>query len=219
MLGQGIYTLAEVAQYTHVPSATLRSWFMPRADGKGRGPIFASEWERAGDDFAVSFLNLVEAFVASFFKKNKVKPPIIRRAHEILKEQLHTPYPFAHADLETEFGRIIEARQSPGDRHFVDVISQQLVFPQFRHGIAMLDYDQSTRLAGSWRIADGVTINPKISFGKPALKDMGISTLILANQFAANGKSAEIVGRLFKISPGSVLNAVEFERGLKRIAA
>ena len=64
MLDQGVYTLAEVAQYTHMKARTLQTWFNPRADGTGLGPIFKSDYARQGDDFAVSFFNLIEAFVA-----------------------------------------------------------------------------------------------------------------------------------------------------------
>lgn len=220
MIGQGVYTLAEVSQYTKQPVSTLRSWFMPRSDGQGRGPIFQSEWERVDDEFAVSFLNLIEAYAASMFRSKKVKPADLRRAHEILKQELNTPHPFAHAELSTFLRRIIHEKDySNRDRRFVDVISKQLVFPEFRAGLDTIDYSPSTKLAHAWRISDGVVINPKVGFGKPVIVKTGVSTLIVASQYLANSKNAALVARLFNITESGVFDAFQFERGLGRIAA
>src|SRR5687768_9257582 len=107
MIDEGVYILAEVTQYTGVKPTTLRHWFMRRPDGRGRGPIFRSDYERVGNDFALSFLNLIEAYVASVFKAREIKPAFIRRAHEILQAEMGTPHPFAHADLRAGGKRII----------------------------------------------------------------------------------------------------------------
>src|SRR6185295_759252 len=40
VLGNGVYDLSEAARYAGVPLATVRSWFKPRADGKGKGADF-----------------------------------------------------------------------------------------------------------------------------------------------------------------------------------
>jgi hypothetical protein len=133
----------------------VRSWFLPRANGAGKGPIFESQWEREGDDFAIGFLNLIETYAASFCKKSKVKHTDIRRAQEILKEELDTPHPFAHAELSAFLGRIIHERdhdRTGRDRRFIDVISRQLVFPEFRAGLAKIDYSPTTEV--SWSVED-----------------------------------------------------------------
>src|SRR5687768_13860811 len=101
VLDQGVYTLAEVSQYTGVASTTLRSWFVGRSDDRGLGPVFKPAYE-VGDDLAVSFLNLIEARIASFFRGQGLSPYLIRRAHELLQERLGTPHPFAHEDLRTD---------------------------------------------------------------------------------------------------------------------
>jgi uncharacterized protein (DUF433 family) len=220
-LNQGVYTLAEAAQYTHVPVSTLSSWFRQRPDKKGRGPIFKSDWIQAGGDFALSFFNLIEAYVASFLKNHGAKPNDIRRANEILKAELGVEHPFAHARLRTAMGRIIhENRASKRKTGFVDIISKQLFFPQFKRGLTKIVYNTTTRLAEAWKIAKGIIVRPTVGFGKPVIKDTGVSTVIVANQYWANGKNASLVARLFNIPEAGVKNAFRFEKiVIKRFAA
>lgn len=219
MLGQGIYPLSEVARYTRVPLSTLRSWFVPRSDERGLGPIFASDWDRVDEDYAISFVNLIEAHVASHFRNKGIKPRDIRKVHEILREGWGIAHPFASEDLrmDAEAKRIIMNRA--GDQALIDVLHKQMVLETARPYLQRIEYGAASRLAERWHIAEGVVINPKVGFGKPVIDNTGVSTLIVANQYLANGRDAALVARLFKIAPAGVLSAVEFERSIKRIAA
>jgi uncharacterized protein (DUF433 family) len=218
MTGKGVYTLPEASVYTGVPRSTLRTWFMPRPDRKGLGPVFKSDWDRVDGDFAISFLNLIEAYVASFFKKNGATHADIRRTSDILKSKLNLNHPFAYVNLSVALGKIIEESGEP-DNRYSEVISKQLVFSEFKAGLLRLSYDPQTQLADKWQIAENIFIIPKVGFGKPVIDSTGVSTLIVANQFKANGKDAALVARLFNVPKDSVINAFRFEQRLGRIAA
>lgn len=211
MLGLGVYHLDEVSAYTGIPKATLRSWFRVRPDKAGQGPVFASDYHSSNGDYAVSFLNLIDAHVLSFFRKRGVKPKIIRRAYSILQTELHTPHPFAHADLCTDGNRIIRESKKSGGVNLIDVIDKQMVFSELQPYMDRIDYGTATRLAEAWRISAGVTIRPTVAFGKPVIENTGISTYVVANQFRANKKDAVLVARLFEIAETDVANAVAFE--------
>lgn len=214
MIGLGVYHLSEAAKYTGVPTATLRSWFKVRSDGQGVGPIFDSDFDPVDDDFAISFLNLMEAYVARFFKKEGVGPATIRRAREILRDELHTGHPFAHADLRTDGIRII---QKIKNRDLIDVISKQHFFGQMNLG--RVKYSEATRLAEVWWIARGIVIDPQINYGKPVIENSGVSTLVVARQYHANRKNAALVAKLFKVTKIGVTQAYRFEKRLGRVAA
>jgi uncharacterized protein (DUF433 family) len=216
MTEQGVYTLAEVAKYTGVKPMTLRAWFLRRSDHAGLGPVFESDYERLDDDFAVSFLNLIEAFVASFFKQNKVTHQDIRRTHELLKRKLNVKHPFAFANLAVGLRRI--SLEDP-DSRYCEVISRQLLFPEFNAGLHKISYDPDTNLANGWEVDTGIFVSPRVGFGKPVVQNTGVSTLIVARQYVANGKDAAVVARLFKIPKDGVESAFRFERRLGRIAA
>lgn len=214
MIGEGAYPIAEAARYAGVPVATVRSWFKPRADGRGRGPLFHSDLPAVGDDYAISFLNLVEVYVARFFRNEGVRPERMRRAHEILQVELGNAHPFAHADLGTDGKQIILAT-AEGDLR--DVISRQHFFKQMK--LRRFTFNQTTRLAEQWRIGEGVLINPRVSFGKPVAEGSGVTTYVLANQFYANGEDADVVAELYEVAAADVRRAVVFEAAHRRRAA
>jgi len=214
IVGQGIYPLAEAARYAGLPSATVRAWFRARADGRGPGPLFRSDIPAVGADHAISFLNLIEVYVARFFRQEGVALPVLRGAREILAAELGTPHPFAHADLRTDGRRVI---LRTGDRDLVDVISKQYFFGQMNLG--RITYGAASRLAETWGIADGVRIDPRVGHGRPVVERSGVATFVVANQFRANAGNAALVADLFGISAADVLHAVAFEDGLKRRAA
>lgn len=221
MIGQSVYTLAEAARYTEVPQATLRTWFLRRSDGRGHGPLFEADYPAEDGDFAIGFVNLIEAYVASFFKKNRVKPLDIRLTNEKLKRTLNDKHPFAHADLSTGLGRVIyeASRGTKEGARLTEVISNQLVFPEFKDGLHRIKYNPTTKRAAGWEIRPGIIVNPNMGFGKPVIENAGVSTLIVAHQYIANNRDAATVARLFNVSPASVISAFEFERELNRIAA
>ena len=223
MLERGVYTIPEACRYINAPDMphlpdrkpmspiTLHAWFLPRSDRMGLGPLFESEWNKTGGDFAISFLNLIEAFVARFFKDSGVKPKRIRRTHEVLQRVLQTPHPFASLELRTNGQEIISCSS---DKQLVDYVAKQLYFPEMRNYLAGIEYDPSTLLAQTWSLAKGVAISPKLGFGRPIIRGTGVSTLIVANQYLANGKDAALVARLFKIPEEGVLDAFGFENRL-----
>jgi hypothetical protein len=100
MIGQGVYTLAEVSKLTQIHPSTIRTWFKGRADGTGLGSVFQSDYQAVDGDCAVSFLDLIESLVAGQFRSRyEVSMRIVRRAHEILQKDLAADHPFCHADL------------------------------------------------------------------------------------------------------------------------
>jgi uncharacterized protein (DUF433 family) len=217
MLDQGVYTLAEASKYTGINPVRLRNWFRERSDEAGRGPIFKSDYAMVGDDFAISFLNMIESYVVSQFRVNKmVKPSHIRKVHRLLQDKMGTAHPFAHADLRVASPRIVE---NDGDATLSDVLSGQIFLDHVRPFVKPILYGITTKMAESWDVHAGVTINPKIGFGKPTVAKTGVSTLIIARQFVANGMDAALVARLYRITAEGVQSAYDYEVGLGRIAA
>jgi uncharacterized protein (DUF433 family) len=205
MLGQGAYPLTDVARYAQLPPATARSWFKWRSDKAGRGPIFKSDLAPVGKDFAVSFLDLIDAYVARFFFNAEVKPATIRSAYRKLQADLDTPHPFAHVDLCAGDGRILRTTE------LVDVINKQKWFGEMKQSLTHLDYEPVSKLASRWNIAEGVVIDPRVGFGRPTVKSSGVTTYVLAKQYTANKRNAALVAELYNVQERDVLNAARFE--------
>jgi uncharacterized protein (DUF433 family) len=216
MLGQGIYILSEVSRLTQMHPSRVSSWFKARADGVGRGPIFASDYESVKGDFAVSFFDLIDVLVASQFRdKHNVPMGIVRKAHSILQKRLNVQHPFCHSDLYTDGKHIFHyvADEVNNDK-LSDVISQQQFFTHIKAQLEHIDYSEVTKLACRWNIAEGIIIDPTISMGKPIIQATGVTTFVLANQYCANEKNVSLVADLYGVGESDVINAVRFEESI-----
>lgn len=222
MIGEGIYTLAEVSRLTEVHPSTVRTWFKGRPDDAGRGCIFQSDYPPVGRDFAVSFLDMIDVLVAGQLRlRHHVPMWMVRQAHKVLQKELGTKHPFCHSDLYTDGRRVfISAANTLGEDRLHDVVSRQQFFAHIKEKLDRVVYSESTKHACQWRLAKGVILDPSISMGKPIIENTGVTTYVIANQYFANKENASLVADLYEITENNVLNAVKFERiyGRRRVA-
>ncbi len=218
MLGQGVYTVAEASRLTDLHPNRVRSWFKQRSDGSGCGPVFESDYQPVNGDYAVSFYDLIDVLVAGAFRDRfHVPMQVVRRTHSLLQTQLGTKHPFCHNDLYTD-GRTIFlcAANDLHEEVLSEVVSRQQFFLHIKEKLHHIDYNEITKLARRWKIAKGVVIDPLICMGKPTVENSGVTTYVIANQYEANARDAELVGDLYGISQNDVANAVTFERWYRR---
>ena len=99
----------------------------------------------------------------------------------------------------------------------IDVLSRQRVYPEvLLPFLQRIEYDEATKMARRWLIADQVVIDPAIGLGKPIIDGIGIATAVLAALYEANDQNAELVADWFRAHPKHVIAAVDFERILRR---
>lgn len=213
MLGQGVYTVAEVSRLTDLHPSRVRSWFKQRADRSGSGPIFRSDYQPVDGDYAVSFFDLIDVLIAGAFRDQfHVSMRVVRRTHSLLKGQLGVEHPFCHSDLYTDGKRIfLSAANKLNEQTLSEVISRQQFFLHIKEKLHHIDYNEITKLAHRWRIADGVVVDPSICMGKPTIANTGITTYVIANQYHANDDNTGLTADLYGISEKDVANAVTFE--------
>jgi len=218
MLGQGIYTLAEVSSLTEIHPSRVRAWFRTRPDGAGRGPVFQADYAPVKGEYAYSFLDLIDVLVAGQFRdRHNVSMTVVHKAHTVLQKELSTKHPFCHADLYTDGKRIFSlAAKEVGEPILVEVVSRLQFFLHVREKLDHIDYSEVTKLACRWNIAEGVIIDPAVSMGKPTICETGLTTHVMANQYYANRENADIVADLYGVCANDVINAVKFEHFFMR---
>lgn len=218
MLGQGVYTVAEVSRLTDLHPNRVRSWFKRRSDGSGHGPVFESDYQPVDGDYAVSFYDLIDVLVAGAFRDQfHVPMQVVRRAHNLLQKQLCTTHPFCHNNLYTDGKNIFLCAANDLDEEVLsEVVSRQQFFLHIKERLHHIDYNEITKLARRWNIAKGVVIDPLVSMGKPTVENSGVTTYVIANQYEANGRDDVLVADLYGISQDDVANAVTFERWYRR---
>jgi len=213
MLGNGVYNLKEASRYTGLNRARIREWFRGRTSGPSPRPVFLGEYDVVDGEYAISFLDLAEVFVAGQLREHGVSLRTIRRAHARLQVDWETKHPFSKKGMRTG-GKEMLARVLDGDEgeQASEVISKTLVFEKVLLPVLdRIEYDQATALARKWHLAKLVVIDPAISFGKPIIEPVALSTKILASAFYANGQDAKLVANWFNTRPEYVEAAVDFE--------
>ena len=221
LLGRGVYGIPEAARYTGLHHQRVRSWFKSRSKGGG-GPIFRGDLPAVQNNYAISFLDLIDVLIAGQLRNHGVSMHVVRAANELLKDELSTEHPFCRSELLTD-GRDIFMRTADelGNASLSEVLTKQSVFPRIiLPYLERIDYGQVSKLAERWRIAEGVVIDPAISLGKPVVAATGTTTFVLANAYFANGRDSEFVADLFNLDTYAVSNAVSFEEkyGVRRAA-
>jgi uncharacterized protein (DUF433 family) len=218
MLGQGVYTVAEVSKLTDLHPSRVRSWFRQRSDGSGFGPVFESDYQPVDGDYAVSFLDLIDVLVVGTFRDQfHVPMRVVRRAHRLLQDRLGTKHPFCLSDLYTDGKSIfLLAANQLNEKILSEIVSRQQFFLHIKEKLHHIDYNEISRLARRWRITDGVVVDPAVCMGKPTVAKTGVATYVVANQYYANHKDSGLIADLYGIGEQDVANAVAFEKWYRR---
>ena len=216
LLGNGIYSIAQAARLTGLRPRRVRDWFVGRpTSSRPVKQVFESDYPAMGGEHAISFLDLVELFIGGQLREMGVSLPHIRKAYTNL-ENRYGSHPFCSRELlvggKEIFYRGLDDVEA---RRIMKAVTDQpyfesIILPFLKN----IDYDEATKLAVRWRIAQDVVVDPRIRFGKPIVEEVGISTSVLWSSFYANGENEEMVAEWFGIERRHVRAAVSFEDGL-----
>lgn len=216
LLGNGIYSLAEVGRYTGVHPSTVRAWFRD-------GSVFHSDYPRVNGDLAVSFYDLIDVLVAGQLRAKGASLHQVRAAYEQLKIDFDTSHPFCRQDLAVHNGRVFcSGATKAGYPDLYQVVGGQKFFHNFMERyMKNIDYNALTKLAESWRIAHGVVIEPNLALGSPVIAGTGTMTRVLYRAWKSNDQDASTVAEMYDVTKSQVIAAVKFETKKfdRRIAA
>jgi uncharacterized protein (DUF433 family) len=212
-LGHGVYEFSEAAKFTRLRISRIREWFRIRED---QHPIFRSDYAPVDGRASISFLDLIDVFIAGQLRNHGVSFQTLRKVYKKLSIEFDTPHPFSRKELLSD-GKLVFTRglNAKGQEEIQEALTSQLVFPQIiLPFLKQVDYDKATSLALRWHIADQVVLDPEICFGTPIVEKTGIPTYILAAAYRANDQDELLIANWYKVKPSHVLAAVEFETRL-----
>ena len=172
---------------------------------------------------AVSFLDLIDALVVDRMRAHRVSMQHIRKVHSLYCKEWDTDHPFCTKNfyIDTVEKRIVERiGRKKGSSLLVDALKKQgqieeVILPSLESIV------YGKKFAEVWKIARGISINPKIQLGKPVLDGTRIPTYAIASQYYAYDEDASSVASVYRIGKKAVLDAVKFEsdRGTVKQAA
>lgn len=213
LLGDGIYAYIEAARLTGLKRARVHEWFRTRSSDPKQPFLFLSDYESVDGDRAISFFDLIDVFVAGQLREHGVSLQTLRRVYAHLQEELKAKHPFCRSELLSD-GKIVFLRgmDSKGEEELKEVLTRQKVFPTIiLPFLERIDYEEASKLAERWHIADQIVVDPAICFGKPIVEAVGIPTAVLASAYRANDENEELVAEWHNVHPKYVLAAAAFE--------
>ncbi len=83
--GLAAYSLSEAARYTGLHASRIRAWFKGKEGRDRRQPVFRGDYESRDGDYAISFLDLIDAYVVGQFRSAGVTMPVIRKAYSAIQ--------------------------------------------------------------------------------------------------------------------------------------
>jgi uncharacterized protein (DUF433 family) len=213
VIGNGIYDIREAARLTGLKQRRVREWFRGRVSDPMPHPVFRSDYEGLAGNDTISFLDLVEVFIAGQLRGHGVSLQYIRRAHKRLKVDWATPHPFAIRQIRTDGKQIFAALgDEPEWQTIYEVVSRNQVFESIiLPALAKVEYDAASNLAMKWHLTDFVVLDPRVCFGKPVVEAVSITTYALAASYFGHGQNAKAVADWYEIKEQYVMAAVEFE--------
>src|SRR5262245_57803924 len=196
-----IYSLSLAARYLRIPQTTLRSWVLgrhfPRLAGRGFSePLIQKPDPR---DERLSFTNLIEAHVLHALRvKHGVTMRAVREALDYVQRQFHIDRLLIRKELRAapgelflaEYGRLLSL--SPAGQFAMEKILEAYLKRVARDsdGLPLRLYPFTAPDTAEDRRV--VVIDPRVSFGRPAIARKGISTAILAERLNAGESIREL---------------------------
>lgn len=188
------YSVREATLYLRLPVSTLRAWV-------GRQKNFESLIVPAQTKpLALSFINLVEAYVlASIRKEHKISMKKVRNGMRFISDRFSSAHPLAVKDFETdgislflrESGIVYDVSGGGGRMVLKEIIEQYLQrIERGPDGLPEKLYPFSR--TGEPDEPKSILIDPKISFGRPILSGTIIPIENIVERYRAGEPMKEL---------------------------
>ncbi len=214
------YTLAEAARYLKLAPATLRSWVLgrdyPTADGGGHfRPLIRPASPQPP---LLSFWNLIEAHVLRSLRTDHgVSVQAMRQSLAYAERQLHIKRLLLRKELRTNAGQVF--LDSYGQLINLSASGQLAMRRLFEEHLKRVEWDEDMFpirlypfISADTLTADRlIAIDPQISFGRPVLLRIGITTAAIADRIDA-GEPVNDLAADYDLTPAEIVQAVLYER-------
>lgn len=217
---QPAYGPAEAARYLRLPAATLRAWLVGRAYPKGGEQATFHPLIRPAlrQPLQLSFFNLVEAHVLRALRtEHGVALPELRKAIAYAQKKLDIERLLLSQELRTHAGQVfldrylelinLSASGQLAMRKMFEDHLKRVEWDEWQFPVRLYPYVDATRRGGERPIA----IDPKIAFGRPIIRRVGISTGAITDRIDAGERVADLAAD-YDLSPEEVEQAVLYSR-------
>ncbi len=211
-LGNGIYTVSDMAKILRLPYAKVYRWLNEYWDGE-LGKAFESNYSwTVNNSRAVGFHTLVEFYVMMQFARAGVRTREVLNAHKMLSEDLDTHFPFAQKkvleNIRTDRRKIF---LNENGRIITLDMTRQLNLSFIHLFCKNLEFDKELLAARFWPLGKNknIVVDPKRQFGHPVVGNTNIYPETLYNLYKA-GEPEKFLAFTYEISEQEVKDAIEY---------
>jgi len=208
-IGEGVFTISDMATILKVPSTSVRYWFneyVRKEFPKISQYIYNFNTE---DGIFLNFKSLMQLYVFNQLRKRGFSRKKILSLYKGLSEKHNTKYPFAIEEavniitagdllLYNYEGFLID---SNNQIYLNEVLKEYLRKIDFEDGVVSKFYPLGKEKS--------IVVNPEIQFGSPVINGTRVNASIIADLFEA-GEPVEMISRMYDISESEVNDAIEF---------
>ena len=191
------YSYSEAARATGVPASTITSWVKTKSTRKAEGGFFQPVIERPGEG-RLSFFNLIEVHVLrSLRTKHSVQLEHVRHAAKVAEEQFKIQRLLLSEQLRSAAGHLFLERYgqivqlSPVEQLVMKELLQTYMSRIDFEGGVPSDFSPLERLTETGRKL--ILVSPFVSFGRPVVRRLGITTHAIAERINAGDSEGEVM--------------------------
>jgi uncharacterized protein (DUF433 family) len=210
-IGDGIFTVADVARILRIPYRRANYWFNSYIKLKLEKSSNYKYYFKVDNTIGVNFFMIIELYAFQKMREHKVSLYTIIKTHTYLKSVFNNPYPFSEAKLVLAgreilidmLGQIVtadESRQTILDE-IVLPLSERISFS--RDGVAYRFYPLGT--------SNSVVVNRHHQFGQPIIEGTNVKASTIYNYYLG-GEDIETIARMYSLSASQVNDAIAFSK-------
>lgn len=207
-LGEGIYSIADIAFLLKLPRQKVRRWLNNFWDSRLAEKYNQKYSWGKGRNQAVNFYTLIEFYIFYCLRESGVTQKKIFEAHEAMVKQLKTIHPFASAKVLTD-GKSILYSLEDGTTIKADK-SKQIALKQIIENFCKkIEFSDSNLAEKFYPLGKNrhIVVDPQHQFGQPTVEETNILAETIYNMHEA-GETNEFLSSLYDISLKEVQAAI-----------
>jgi uncharacterized protein (DUF433 family) len=208
-IGNGIYTIPDLALILQLPPHKVRRWLTDFYDGRLANGKGAYSWGE-GREKATNFLTLVEFYVFYLLREQKLSAGNVLEAHKHMAKELKTAYPFASHKLLVNKKQILYGTD---DDTWVraDKTNQIVIHKMIESFFKKIDFSENDLAQWFWPLGKNhhVVVDPHLQFGQPVINGTNINAATVYSMHES-GESISTIGILYDLTEAQVNDAIRF---------
>ena len=207
-LGEGIYTVPDLAIILKLPQSKVRRWLGDFYDCRLGGKYKGKYSRGKGKEKATNFHTLIEFYVFYKLRESNLSVKKILGAHELMAKQLGTPYPFASSEVLTE-GKDVFYSTDDDTMLYANKSQQIVIRKAIETFCKKIDFSEDKLARRFWPLGRDheVVVDPHHQFGQPIIKGTNINAAVIFSMYES-GEPIQSIGILYDLTEKQVKDAV-----------